>query len=64
MPAEMKTTEGYATPSADDLAYMDYLDDLAELPGGHSFGQLLFKGDPVAFRMGLAEWLEEQSAED
>ncbi len=47
--------------TADEQRYMDYLDDLTdELPGGYTFGLLLRKGDPVAFEIGMNEWLAEQ----
>ena len=49
------TIEGPATLSQDDLDFIEYLDELAEVPTGHSFGLLLFKGDPIAFRLGRDE---------
>jgi hypothetical protein len=55
----IRTIEGDATSSSDDLEYMEYLDEIGELPNGHSFGLLLFKADPIAFRMGRDEWLIE-----
>lgn len=61
MPAPIPTTIGLVTPSADDLAYMDYLNELAEIPTGHGLGLLLFKADPVAFSLGRDEWLERES---
>jgi hypothetical protein len=45
----------------DEIAYMDYLDSLYDVPGG--YGLLLRKGDPVAFELGLQEWLSEQPRE-
>lgn len=58
------TTQGFQTPTDDDARYMEYLDNLVDdLPGGHSFGLLLFKGDPGAFRMGRDEWLTEEEDE-
>lgn len=48
------TVEGPQTPSKDDICYMDYLDNLYDVPGG--YGLLLFKADPIAFRLGLREW--------
>ena len=44
----------------EEQEYMDYLDDLAELPTNHSFGLLLAKGDPTAFQVGFEEWLHVQ----
>ena len=43
-----------------EQAYMDYLDELATIPTGHSFGWLLREADPVAFQVGLSEWEREQ----
>ena len=57
------TIHGFHSPSPDDYAYMEYLDDLADdLPGGESYGLLLLKGDPTAFFLGRDEWLAEQNA--
>ena len=56
------TIEGTSTLSPDDLAFIEYLDELAEVPTAHSFGLLLFKGDPVAFRLGLADFLQTFNA--
>lgn len=48
----------------DEIAYMEYLDELApDLPCG-SYGLLLRKGDPIAFELGLHEWLDGQKEED
>jgi hypothetical protein len=59
------TIEGPRDPSPKEIAYMEYLDEIAELPSGHSFGLLLFKGDPIAFRLGLEEWqAQEPSPQD
>lgn len=64
MATAIPTVEGFREPDAEDIAYMEYLDDLApDLPGGHSFAQLVFKADPIAFRMGKAEWLAERQRE-
>lgn len=49
------TIEGHQTPSREDIDYMDYLDDLYDTQP--PFGLLLFKGDPIAFRLGRGEWL-------
>jgi hypothetical protein len=55
---EYETIEGMKTPSEDDVSYMDYLDELiGGLPTGHSYGLLLYKADPTAFRLGRDEWL-------
>ena len=55
-------TNTYEWPMpAEDAAYAEYLDNLVdELPGGQSYGVLLYKGDPVGFAMGKQEWLDEQ----
>lgn len=45
--------------SDDEIAYMEYLDDLYQVPGG--YGLLLRKGDPIAFQLGLDEWLAENA---
>lgn len=60
MSRPVKTIEGEATPDVDDLAYMDYLDELADIPTSHGFGMLLFKADPAAFRTGRDSWLASQ----
>src|SRR3954464_6686033 len=61
MTREIPTIEGWTIPSPDDQAYIDYLDAVAGYrPCGHSFGVLLFKADPVSFRLELREWLAER----
>jgi len=39
----------------DEKAYMDYLDEVYDVPGG--YGLLLYKADQIAFQLGLDEWL-------
>ena len=43
----------------DETAYMEYLDDLYNVPDG--YGRLLFNGDPIAFQVGMNEWLRENA---
>jgi len=50
--------------TVEESEFMDYLDGVAgDLPGGHSFGLLLAKGDPIAFRVGLSDWITEREYE-
>ena len=56
MPATIRTIEGNATPTPDDLAYMEYLNEIWDI-GDFDFGLLLYKGDPVTFRLGRDEWI-------
>lgn len=51
---DVRTTEGWCSMTPADQEFMDYLDELYETQP--SFGLLLFKGDPIAFRMAHAEW--------
>jgi len=61
MTRDIPTIEGWTIPSRDDQAYIDYLDTVAGYrPCGHSFGVLLFKADPVSFRLESREWLAER----
>ncbi len=46
--------------TADECAYMDYLDNLYDAP---DYGLLSRKGDPVGFEVGMNEWLAEQEHE-
>ena len=41
----------------DETAYMEYLDEIHDVPGG--YGLLLYNGDPIAFQVGMNEWLRE-----
>ena len=43
--------------TVEEQEFMDYLDGVAGvLPGGHSFGLLLAKGDSIAFNVGFYDW--------
>lgn len=44
-----------------EKAYIDYLDELYDHPG---YGLVLYKGDPIAFQVGLREWYENLTDED
>jgi len=44
--------------------FAEYLDDLVDLPTGHSFAVLLKKGDPIAYEVGFSEWEAEHYPED
>ncbi len=50
------TIEGWQEPTENERNYMEYLDELVNAP--ISYGLLLFKGDPIAFRLGCQEWLD------
>lgn len=41
----------------DERDYMDYLEDVYDAP---DYGLLLYKGDPIAFEIGMNEWLQEE----
>lgn len=57
MSVRIPTIHGFVTPTEDDCAYMEYLDDLYDAP---DYGLLMFKGDPDAFNIGRDEWLAER----
>lgn len=63
MAAEIRTVEGLTAPTYEDIQFMDYLDELSEVPTGHSFGLLLFKADPTAFRIGRDEFISQEIEE-
>jgi hypothetical protein len=48
------TIEGRCSVTDTDQQFMDYLDELYDTRP--SFGMLLFKGDPIAFRLAREEW--------
>ena len=41
----------------DEIKYMDYLEGIYDCP---NYGLLLRKGDPIAFEVGINEWLRNQ----
>lgn len=43
--------------TSDEIRYMDYLDGIFDAP---NYGLLYRKGDPIAFEIGMNEWLREQ----
>jgi hypothetical protein len=46
--------------TAEEKAYMDYLDGIFH-PG---YGLLVYKGDPIAFEVGMNEHLREKEYRD
>lgn len=46
--------------SEEENAYMEYLDEVY----GPGYGLLLYKGDPIAFEVGMEEWLLENQIEE
>ena len=42
--------------TSDETKYMDYLETIYDCP---DYGLLLRKGDPIAFEIGMNEWLNE-----
>ncbi len=44
--------------TAEEKEFMDYLDELFDVPGG--YGLLLKKGDPIAFQVGMNEYFANQ----
>lgn len=55
MRAPIPTINGSIVPTDDDVAYMEYLDELAG-ETAPDYGLLVFKGDPTAFTLGRDEW--------
>lgn len=45
----------------EERAYMNYLNELYGIP---NYGLLFYKGDPIAFQIGLREWYQNLSEED
>ena len=43
--------------TSDEIRYMDYLEEIFDAP---NYGLLYRKGDPIAFEIGMNEWLREQ----
>ena len=41
----------------DETDYMDYLEEFYDAP---DYGLLLRKGDPIAFEIGINEWLAQK----
>jgi len=41
----------------DETDYMDYLEEIYDAP---DYGLLYRKGDPIAFEIGMNEWLAEK----
>ena len=45
----------------EEKEYMNYLDDLVDIPETMPYyGPLLYRGDPVAFQIGLQEYFAER----
>ena len=44
----------------DEIRYMDYLEGIYDAP---NYGLLYRKGDPIAFEVGMGEWLAETEEE-
>ena len=51
------TCLGYKTPTADDLAYITFLDGTTGVDG---YGLRMFEGDPMAFAAGRREYGEDK----
>ena len=45
----------------EETAYMDYLEGIYDAP---DYGLLLYKGDPIAFEIGMNEWLSNNENEE
>ena len=45
----------------EETAYMDYLEGIFDAP---DYGLLLYKGDPIAFEIGMNEWLSNNENEE
>jgi len=41
----------------EEIDYMDYLEEIYDAP---NYGLLYRKGDPIAFEVGMNEWLAEE----
>lgn len=54
----------YGRFTPEEIAYMDYLDEIfPDCPSG-GLGLLLRKGDPIAFSLGLSEWVDTMTDEE
>ena len=46
--------------TSDEIKYMDYLEGIYDCP---DYGLLLRKGDPIAFEVGMNDWLNNREFE-
>lgn len=58
-----KSSKGAVSKTATEFteeenAYMDYLDEV--YPDTPNYGLLLYQGDPIAFQVGMEDWLSER----